>query len=89
MRADAFYQSETYADPTNSEFNAIDSYTLTNIVAWWDSPEGDWRVEFMCQNCTDEVYYHDLYDNATGWGATLAQPGLPRTYHLAFQKNFD
>jgi len=89
VRADAIYQSETYADPTNSPTNYIDDYTLLNVIAWWDSPEGDWRIEAQCLNCSDEVYYHDLYDNASGWGATLAQPGMPRTYQVAFQKFFD
>jgi outer membrane receptor protein involved in Fe transport len=89
VRADAAYQGEVYADPTNNITNLIDSYTLTNLLAWWESPEGDWRLEFQCLNCTDEVYYHDLYDQSGSWGAVLAQPGMPRTYNFAIQRNFN
>ena len=88
-RLDAFYQSETYADATNKPVNRIDDYTLVNGMLWWDSAEEDWRVEFTVRNLTDEVYYHDLYDVSASAGSVLAQPGMPRTYHLAFQRNFE
>jgi iron complex outermembrane receptor protein len=90
-RVDAFYQSETYADATNKPVNRIDDYTLMNAIVWWDSPEKDWRIDFTVQNLTDKVYFHDMYDlsGITSAGSVIAQPGLPRTYQLAFQKNFD
>jgi iron complex outermembrane receptor protein len=88
IRADAYYQSDTYADATNSPLNLIEAYTLVNLVTWWDAPDEGWRIEFTVMNLFDEVYYLDLYDQANAFGAVLAQPGLPRTYGIAFQRNF-
>lgn len=90
-RVDAIYQSKTYGDATNKPVNQIDDYTLMNAIVWWDSADEDWRIDFTVLNLTDEVYYHDKYDlsGITSAGSVLAQPGMPRTYHLAFQRNFD
>jgi len=90
VRADGWYQSKTYADATNSTLNQIDAYTLLNLVAWWDSPDSDWRLQLEVQNATDEIYYYDKYDQSGfgSVGSVLAYPGLPRTFNFSFTRYF-
>jgi outer membrane protein OmpA-like peptidoglycan-associated protein len=76
-----------YTDATNTPLNKIESYTLLNFIAWWESANSDWRIKFEWLNLTDKVYYMDMYDQ-TGQGTILAQPGLPQTFNISFQRNF-
>ena len=88
VRLDASYQSEQYADATNKALNRIDSYTLYNAMAWWESPDNDWRIQLEWLNLSDKVYYIDLYDVSASQGTVLAQPGLPETFNISFTRNF-
>ena len=88
VRLDAAYQSEQYADATNKALNRIDSYTLYNAMAWWESPDNDWRIQLEWLNLSDKVYYIDLYDVSASQGTVLAQPGLPETFNISFTRNF-
>ncbi|HZD52260.1 MAG TPA: TonB-dependent receptor, partial [Woeseiaceae bacterium] len=89
FRVDGSYISDVYADPDNREVNRLDGYTLVNALLRWDSPEDTWRMELQWLNLTDEVYYIDAYDVHDSQGTVLAQPGLPSTWNLSFQRNFD
>ncbi|HLF30493.1 MAG TPA: hypothetical protein VI566_05625 [Xanthomonadales bacterium] len=61
---------------------------MFNAIAWWDSPNDDWRIEFQWLNFTDKVYYIDLYDVSASQSTVLAQPGLPQTFNISFTRNF-
>lgn len=89
FRADASYMSEVYADPTNGPTNFIDGYTLVNAIIRWQAPDDAWSIEAQWLNLTDELYYIDAYDVSTSQGTTISQPGLPRTFNVSFQRNFD
>ena len=89
FRVDGSYMSEVYADPTNGPTNFIDGYTLVNAVARWVSPNDDWQIEAQWLNVGDEIYYIDAYDVHDSQGTTIMQPGLPSTFNLSFQRNFE
>jgi iron complex outermembrane receptor protein len=88
VRVDGSYMSEVYADPANREVNKLDGYTLINAVLRWDAPDDAWRIEAQWLNLGDEVYYIDAYDVHDSQGTVIAQPGLPSTWNLSFQRNF-
>ncbi len=88
VRVDASYLDDVYADPTNKPVNLLEAYTLTNAIARWTAPDDVWQIEFQWLNLTDEVYYIDAYDVSASQGTVLAQPGLPSTFNLSFQRNF-
>jgi iron complex outermembrane receptor protein len=88
-RVDGSYMSEVYADPTNGPTNFIDGYTLVNAVLRWEAPDDMWRIEAAWLNAGDEIYYIDAYDVHDSQGTTIMQPGLPSTFNLSFQRNFD
>ncbi len=88
VRVDANYVDEYFADPTNRVVNRLPDYTLVNAVLRWDAPEDDWRIELAFLNLTDELYYIDAYDVHDSQGTVLAQPGVPATWNLSFQRNF-
>jgi len=87
-RVDAAHQGKMYADATNKPVNEIPAYSLYNFIAWWDSPDQDWRVEFQWLNFTDKFYIVDMYDVVGSQGTVLAQPGLPQTFNISFTRNF-
>ncbi len=89
IRMDATYMDEVYADPANREVNRLDDYTLVNAVLRWDAPDDQWRIEAQWLNLADEVYYIDAYDVHDSQGTVLAQPGIPSTFNLSFQRNFN
>ncbi len=89
FRVDASYMDEVYADPTNKEVNRLDDYTLINAIVRWDAPDGAWRIEAKFMNLTDEVYYIDAYDVSATQGTVISQPGLPQTWNVSFQRNFE
>ncbi|MGH6628264.1 MAG: TonB-dependent receptor, partial [Burkholderiales bacterium] len=88
LRLDGSHQGDQYADATNDPINQIDGFTLFNALAWWDSPDADWRIEFQWLNFTNKLYYMDLYDVHSSQGTVLAQPGLPQTFNISFTRNF-
>lgn len=88
LRMDANYVDEYFADPTNRDVNRLPDYTLVNAVLRWDAPNDDWRIEAAWLNLTDELYYIDAYDVNDSQGTVIAQPGVPATFNLAFQRNF-
>jgi iron complex outermembrane receptor protein len=89
FRVDGSYMSDVYADPANREVNKLDGYTLVNAVLRWDAPQDDWRIELQLLNLTDELYYIDAYDVHDSQGTVISQPGVPMTWNLSFQRNFD
>ncbi len=89
VRVDGSYMSEVYADPANRDVNRLDDYTLVNLITRWDAPDDAWRIELQWLNLTDEVYYIDAYDVHDSQGTVIAQPGIPATWNLSFQRNFD
>ena len=88
FRVDANYVDEYFADPTNRVVNKLPDYTLVNAVVRWDAPNDDWRIELALLNLTDELYYIDAYDVHDSQGTVIAQPGVPMTWNLSFQRNF-
>ncbi len=88
FRVDANYVDEYFADPTNRDVNRLPDYTLLNAVIRWDAPNDDWRIEAQWLNLTDELYYIDAYDVHDSQGSVIAQPGVPATWNLSFQRNF-
>jgi iron complex outermembrane recepter protein len=89
VRVDGSYMSEVYADPINGPTNFIDGYTLVNAVLRWTAPDDGWRIEGQLLNATDELYYIDAYDVHDSQGTTIMQPGVPRTFNISFQRNFE
>ncbi len=89
FRVDANYMDEVYADPANRDVNLLSDYTLVNAVLRWDAPDDAWRIEASWLNLGDEVYYIDAYDVHDSQGTVLAQPGIPSTFNLSFQRNFE
>ena len=89
VRLDANYMDEQYADPTNRPVSRIEDYTLTNLIARWTAPDDAWQIEAQWLNLTDEFYIIDMYDVSGSQGTVLAQPGLPQTVNVSFQRNFD
>ena len=88
FRIDANFQDDVYSNPTNSSFNLIEGYTLTNARLWWEAPGSDWELGFEIRNLTDELYYHTLFDQHLSVGQIQAQPGLPRTWLMTATRNF-
>ena len=89
FRVDGTYQSDIYADGINGPTNFIGSYTLVNAILRWTAPDDRWSIEGDLMNATDEIYYIDAYDVHDSQGTTIMQPGVPRTFNISFQRNFD
>jgi len=89
FRMDASYMDEVFADPTNNDTNKLDDYTLRNAIVRWSAPDDSWRIEAQMLNLTDEVYYIDAYDVHSTQGTVISQPGVPQTWSVSFQRNFD
>jgi iron complex outermembrane recepter protein len=89
FRVDGSYQGEVYADGINGPTNYIDAYTLVNAVLRWTAPDNGWSIEGQLLNATNELYYIDAYDVHDSQGTTIMQPGVPRTFNISFQRNFD
>jgi iron complex outermembrane receptor protein len=88
MRLDASFTDDVYADPTNHPLNVIEGYTLTNARIWWESQDEGWEIALEIRNLTDELYYHDLYDQRGSVGQVQLQPALPRTWYVSASRNF-
>ena len=89
FRVDANYMDDVYADPTNRPVNLLEAYTLVNAIGRWTAPDDAWSIELQLLNLTDEVYYIDAYDVSAGQGTVISQPGIPQTWNVSFQRNFD
>jgi hypothetical protein len=60
-----------------------------NLVLRWTAPDDAWQIEAQWLNLSDEVYYMDAYDVSSGQGTVIAQPGIPSTFNVSFQRNFN
>jgi iron complex outermembrane receptor protein len=89
MRLDTSYMDDVYADPTNKPVNLLENYTLMNLVLRWTAPDDAWQIEAQWLNLSDEVYYMDAYDVSSGQGTVIAQPGIPSTFNVSFQRYFN
>ena len=88
VRLDANFQDEVYTNPTNHPLNLIEDYTVTNLRFWWEAPDDEWELAVEIHNATDELYYHDLFDQVASVGQIQAQPALPRTWLLSATRSF-
>ena len=89
IRLDASYQDDIFTGPINTEFNHIDSYTLSNLRVMWRSLDEAWDAALEVTNLTDEYYFLTLFDQYASGGATLSgQPGLPRLFGITLRRHF-
>ncbi|MEM7283869.1 MAG: TonB-dependent receptor, partial [Pseudomonadota bacterium] len=79
-----------YQSSTNSEFGEspeldVDSYTLLDLRAGVEAPDGRWKVSAWMRNVNDEYYW----TNASKTNDTIIRfTGLPRTYGLSLNWSF-
>jgi iron complex outermembrane recepter protein len=87
-RIDYSYQSETYSTATNTSYNRIGSYDLTNARLTWRSQDLKWQASFEVTNLTDEYYYLTIYDLYQAAGYVGGQPGRPREMALTVKRTW-
>lgn len=89
IRLDASYQDEIHTGPINTEFNRIDSYSLSNLRLMWRSNDETWDAAVEVTNLADKYYFLTLFDQYQSGGGTLSgQPGLPRMYGITLRRQF-
>lgn len=50
------WKDDQYFNFENSDLALQESYGVTNLAAWWDSPDASTRVRIFCDNCSDDEH---------------------------------
>ena len=74
------YRSKVFFELPNREAISQDGFTLVNLRAGVEGPEGRWRVGGFARNLTDEEYLIDAGNTGGGFGVPTYIAGEPRFY---------
>jgi outer membrane receptor protein involved in Fe transport len=89
VRADAYYQADSFSRIFNTPGDQLDSYTIGSASVRFDNAENGWYANLFVKNLTDEEVITDLYltDQSSGLftNAFLLEP---RTYGITVGKTF-
>lgn len=82
--------SATYKSSTNGDFQkdarvAVDAYTLIDLRAGLEAPDGAWRVNLYGRNITDKYYWVTATRRSD---ALVRFAGMPATYGVEFNFRF-
>lgn len=78
LQADVSYQSETFHNLTNFDSTRMDSYTIGNLRAGWESGDGAWQADLFVKNVSDERYTTVGFDLSQVCGCNEEAQGRPR-----------
>lgn len=87
-RADATYQTESYANGRNAPTNLIRPYALFNARLTWRNEKGTWETSLEGTNLANKYYFITRFDQYTTTGVTDGQPGRPREWAVTVRRNF-
>lgn len=85
VRAEYYWQSRVFYDPSNALIMSQRAYSLTSVFAGYDDDIGRWGVHFFAKNLTNTHYLISITANGVE-PAGLA--GAPRTYGVQLTKTF-
>lgn len=88
LQGDVTYQSKTYHNLTNFSSTEINSYTLGNLRASWESIEGAWQVDAYVKNVSDERYNTVGFDLSQVCGCNEEAQGRPRWWGVSLRYIF-
>ena len=74
------YRSGVFFELPNREAISEEGYTLVNVRAGVEGPEGRWRVGGFARNVTDKRYLIDAGNTGGGFGVPTYIAGEPRFY---------
>ena len=79
MRAEYYYQTRTYYDPSNVDVQSQGDYGLGNIYIGYTTAGNPWQFELFAKNLADRSYFTNTVANGL---VPAGQVGPPRTYGL-------
>jgi iron complex outermembrane recepter protein len=85
LRAEYYWQSRAFYDPSNALIMSQGSYGVTNIFMGYDNDESKWGVHLFVKNVADTHYLVAVVANGI---EPAGQPAPPRTYGVQFSKSF-
>ena len=84
-RAELFYQSRVYYDPSNVAISSQAPYALLNLSVGVDSSDGKWSAQVAVKNVTDKGYLITVAGNGA---VPSGYAGSPRTAFVRLSRKF-
>ncbi|MBW2370234.1 MAG: TonB-dependent receptor [Deltaproteobacteria bacterium] len=86
VRGDLTYRGEQFSDVANEAKYELDSLTLVNAFARYETADARWSLDLYGRNLVDEEYYTNKYEGPLG--GDLGSVGAPVTYGARLTYNF-
>jgi iron complex outermembrane recepter protein len=85
IRAEYYWQSRAYYDPSNAPIMSQGPYGLLNLSVGYEDPEARWSARLIAKNVTDKEYLTTVAANGI---VPAGLAGDPRTVILQLTKQF-
>jgi iron complex outermembrane recepter protein len=85
LRGEYYWQARSYYDPSELSIVSQKAYGLVNVSAGLRSLPGDWSIEVLGKNITNEQYLISIGTNGV---VPAGQSGAPRTVLVQVAKNW-
>jgi iron complex outermembrane receptor protein len=86
-RVEVTTRSDTFGDPSDSQYTIIDGYTLVNASIGLRRA-GPWEVSIWARNLTDEDFMQNLTVQAGNSGLIVGTPSDPRSIGVTLRAAF-
>ncbi|MEP7244065.1 MAG: TonB-dependent receptor [Gammaproteobacteria bacterium] len=87
LQAEVTNRSDTYGDPSDSQYTLLAGYTLVNASLGFRSERG-WEVSLWAKNLLDRDYMQNLTVQAGNSGLIVGTPSDPRAYGATVRVGF-
>lgn len=85
LRAEYYWQSRTFYDPSNIQIMSQKPYGVTNVFLGYDNEESKWGVHLFAKNVSDTHYLITIVANGV---EPSAQAAAPRTFGVQLSKSY-
>jgi iron complex outermembrane recepter protein len=85
LRAEYYWQSRTFYDPSNLQIMSQKPYGVTNVFLGYDNEQSKWGVHLFAKNVSDTHYLITIVANGV---EPSAQAAAPRTFGVQLSKSF-
>lgn len=87
LQADFRWQDDSFHGIDNLITEAMDSYAIVNLRAFWRSPDQKWHAEAFVENVGDEIYSLQALYSTSLTGSSRSW-GLPQWWGVKFGYDF-